>query len=171
MNVQIAERLAQLRRQNGYSQEELAAKLGLSRQAISKWERAESSPDTDNLIALAQLYDMSLDELLKGASEVPGAAADEQADKAVGAAPATPPVSGPEYDHYHAGDGTARRKRTVLWAVPFPAFVVIIYMILGFGFHLWNPGWILFFTVPVWYWICKMVDNSHDRNDAHQDSM
>jgi transcriptional regulator with XRE-family HTH domain len=64
MNVEIAQRLAELRRQNGFSQEVLAEKLGLSRQAISKWERAESSPDTDNLIALARLYKISLDELL-----------------------------------------------------------------------------------------------------------
>lgn len=53
MNVKIAQRLAGLRRQKGYSQESLANALGLSRQAVSKWERAESSPDTDNLIALA----------------------------------------------------------------------------------------------------------------------
>lgn len=65
MNVEIGARLAELRRENGLSQEELAAKLGLSRQAVSKWERAESSPDTDNLIALANLYGVSLDELLK----------------------------------------------------------------------------------------------------------
>ena len=46
----------ELRKKNGYSQEELAAKLGLSRQAVSKWERAEASPDTDNLVELAKLY-------------------------------------------------------------------------------------------------------------------
>lgn len=64
MNVKIAQRLADLRRQKGYSQESLANALGLSRQAVSKWERAESSPDTDNLIALARLYGVSLDDLL-----------------------------------------------------------------------------------------------------------
>ena len=64
MNIEIAQRLQKLRKENGYSQEELADKLGISRQAVSKWERAESSPDTDNLIILARLYNMSLDELL-----------------------------------------------------------------------------------------------------------
>ena len=53
MNLEIANRLLALRREHGYSQEELAYKLGVSRQAVSKWERAESSPDTDNLLALA----------------------------------------------------------------------------------------------------------------------
>jgi len=64
MNVEIAGRLADRRRDAGYSQEDLAERLGVSRQAVSKWERSESSPDTNNLIALAKLYDVSLDELL-----------------------------------------------------------------------------------------------------------
>ena len=64
MDLEIANRLLELRRSRGYSQEELAARLGVSRQAVSKWERAESAPDTDNLIALARLYDISLDGLL-----------------------------------------------------------------------------------------------------------
>lgn len=64
MNIEIANRLAQLRKQKGLSQEQLAEKLGLSRQAVSKWERAEASPDTDNLICLARIYGVSLDDLL-----------------------------------------------------------------------------------------------------------
>lgn len=64
MNVETANRLQNLRKKNGYSQEELAEKIGISRQAVSKWERAEASPDTDNLILLARLYGVTLDELL-----------------------------------------------------------------------------------------------------------
>ena len=75
MNIKLADRLVELRKENKLSQEALAEKLGLSRQAISKWERAEASPDTDNLIALATLYGISLDELLgnepKAEKEVP----------------------------------------------------------------------------------------------------
>lgn len=69
MNIETAKRLYEYRKAHGYSQEELAAKIGVSRQAISKWERSESSPDTDNLIALAQLYGVSLDTLLMGEEE------------------------------------------------------------------------------------------------------
>ena len=65
MNIEIANRLVHLRKSNHLSQEALAEKLGISRQAVSKWERAEASPDTDNLILLAKLYRVSLDELLK----------------------------------------------------------------------------------------------------------
>jgi len=72
MNVEIASRLVELRKKQGLSQEELAARLGISRQAVSKWERAESSPDTDNLIALAELYGVSLDDLLNMSPEDKG---------------------------------------------------------------------------------------------------
>ncbi|NLL76274.1 MAG: helix-turn-helix domain-containing protein [Clostridiales bacterium] len=71
MNIEIANRLVNLRKSNNLSQEALAEKLGISRQAVSKWERAEASPDTDNLILLARLYGVSLDELLKTEDEIP----------------------------------------------------------------------------------------------------
>lgn len=64
MNIEIANRLVHMRKAKGLSQEALAEQLGISRQAVSKWERAESSPDTSNLITLAKLYNVSLDELL-----------------------------------------------------------------------------------------------------------
>ena len=64
MNIQIANRLVEMRKEKGLSQEALAEQLGISRQAVSKWERAESSPDTSNLITLAKLYGISLDQLL-----------------------------------------------------------------------------------------------------------
>lgn len=69
MTKETADRLFQYRKANGYSQEELASKIGVSRQAISKWERGESSPDTDNLIALARLYSISIDELINATDE------------------------------------------------------------------------------------------------------
>lgn len=66
MDLAMAQRLVDRRKAAELSQEALAAQLGVSRQAVSKWERSESSPDTDNLIALAALYGVSLDELLYG---------------------------------------------------------------------------------------------------------
>ena len=66
MTIETANRLYELRKKQGLSQEELAEKLGVSRQAVSKWERSEASPDTDNLIALAKIYDLTLDELIYG---------------------------------------------------------------------------------------------------------
>ena len=80
MDVQIASRLANRRREAGLSQEALATKLGVSRQAVSKWERSEASPDTDNLIALAALYGVTLDELLYGADEQGSGSAEPEAN-------------------------------------------------------------------------------------------
>ena len=80
MDVQIASRLANRRREAGLSQEALAAKLGVSRQAVSKWERSEASPDTDNLIALAALYGVTLDELLYDTDEQDSGAAEPEAN-------------------------------------------------------------------------------------------
>ena len=69
----------------------------MSRQAVSKWERSESSPDTDNLIALAQLYGVSLDELLYVDDEMRDDVAFEAVDRAAeraAAADASKPASG-----------------------------------------------------------------------------
>ncbi|MDE6664357.1 MAG: helix-turn-helix transcriptional regulator [Lachnospiraceae bacterium] len=82
MNIEIANRLVELRKANNLSQEALAEKLGISRQAVSKWERAEASPDTDNLILLARLYNISLDELLKTDEEIIPEAARNENDRA-----------------------------------------------------------------------------------------
>lgn len=65
MNIETANRLYQFRKSHNLSQEELANKIGVSRQAVSKWERAEASPDTDNLILLSKIYGVTLDDLLK----------------------------------------------------------------------------------------------------------
>lgn len=61
MDLAMAQRLVDRRKAAELSQEALAAQLGVSRQAVSKWERSESSPDTDNLIALAALYGEAVD--------------------------------------------------------------------------------------------------------------
>ena len=64
MENELSLRLAELRKKNNLSQEALAEKLSLSRQAISKWERGESAPDTENLIALSKIFGVTLDELV-----------------------------------------------------------------------------------------------------------
>ena len=114
MNVEIAQRLSARRKQSGLSQEALAEKLGVSRQAVSKWERSESSPDTDNLIALAQLYGVSLDELLYVDDEMRDDVAFEAVDRAAeraAAADASKPASGT--DAGAAGRRTVRRLRSL----------------------------------------------------------
>lgn len=59
----FAEKLKELRKQSGLSQEKLAEKLGVSRQAVTKWERDTGVPDIDNIMAISKLFDVSMDEL------------------------------------------------------------------------------------------------------------
>ena len=63
--TQLADRLLDLRRKAGYSQEQLADLLGVSRQAISKWEGAQGRPEVDNVVKLAQIYRVSTDFILR----------------------------------------------------------------------------------------------------------
>ena len=67
--MSFAERILYCRKKAMLSQEELASKLGVSRQAVSKWETGESIPDMNNLAALAEIFDVSLDWLIKGEEE------------------------------------------------------------------------------------------------------
>lgn len=62
-------RLYQLRKQKGLSQEELANRLNVSRQTVSKWEVGDSTPDMEKLIAMSDLFDVSLDTLVMGKEE------------------------------------------------------------------------------------------------------
>lgn len=60
----LNENLKKYRTNKGLSQEKIAELLGVSRQAVTKWESGQTTPSSDNLIALAQIYDVSLDELI-----------------------------------------------------------------------------------------------------------
>lgn len=60
----ISMNLKRLRQQHHYTQEELAEELGVSRQVIAKWERGESTPDLHFCVRLAELYDVTLDNLV-----------------------------------------------------------------------------------------------------------
>ena len=62
--MNFAEKLLFLRTENGYSQETLAEELGVSRQSVSKWELGTTLPETDKLLAIGQLFGVSLDSLL-----------------------------------------------------------------------------------------------------------
>ena len=69
--MDFRERLFELRRQTGLSQEELASLLGVTRQAVQKWEAGTSRPDMDNLVSLAEYFKVSLDYLVKGTEPTP----------------------------------------------------------------------------------------------------
>lgn len=230
MNVEIAQRLAAMRREQGYSQEELAERLGLSRQAVSKWERAESSPDIGNIVALAKLYGVTVDELLSLEEDIADLEDDvrfEQQDKRTSAeeeakqaavraneaavraaqaavaatqarqtaeqavpaaspasipapapaaasapippaasspapfgAPAAPtgaPVIPPAYASQPPVE--AARKRGPWMTFPYPVLCVIVFLLAGFFGGIWHPAWVIFLTIPLYYWIAHIIEN------------
>lgn len=65
-DMKIAERIQQLRKSKGLSQEQLAAQLDVSRQAVSKWESGQSVPELDKIILMSNLFETTTDYLLKG---------------------------------------------------------------------------------------------------------
>ena len=61
----LADKIIQLRKKNGWSQEELASQLNVSRQAVSKWESAQAAPDLSKILSMSQLFGVTTDYLLK----------------------------------------------------------------------------------------------------------
>lgn len=144
MDLITANRLQQLRKMNGYSQDVLAEKLGISRQAISKWERAESSPDTDNLIALAKLYDMTLDDLLNTSADVVKVQPNPSKKK---------DFKGKAKSLLSKANDFGIYPKTALAMLkfPFPIIVTVLYVALSMIFKIWHPLWIIFLTIPLYY--------------------
>ncbi len=69
--MNLGERIAERRKKTGISQEKLAELIGVSRQAVTKWESGNANPDTENLIRLAEVFGCSIDELCGNSGEKP----------------------------------------------------------------------------------------------------
>lgn len=67
----LPEKLYDLRKKSGLSQEQLAERLGVSRQSVSKWESGRSVPEGDKLIAISECFNVSLDYLMRDGAEPP----------------------------------------------------------------------------------------------------
>ncbi len=78
----LADKITELRKKNGWSQEELAEKAGVTRQSVSKWESAQSQPDLDKIIKLAEIFGVTTDYLLRDENET-AAATEEKYGKTV----------------------------------------------------------------------------------------
>lgn len=211
MNIKTANRLVALRKQHHMSQEMLADKLEISRQAVSKWERAEAAPDLDNLLALSEIYGVSIDELLKGVDQSEGldegekekdyaaaasgqaserAAADDYPGNGDGCAETPGPEGQPEVvrvslsgihvkdkdsevhvglrgihveenggDSVHIGLGGIHvnderykwnRKMEALRGI-IAMLITILFFVCGIAWGAWNPAWMLFLLIPIFY--------------------
>lgn len=66
------------RKKNGYTQEQIAEKIGVSRQAVAKWERGEALPDIENIVALADIYEVTIDSLVRNVAAYGGKSPEKQ---------------------------------------------------------------------------------------------
>lgn len=152
----LGNKLYELRKQAGLSQEAFAEKLGVSRQAVSKWECGASLPDTDNLITIANLYNISLDELIgrpapeKTEKADPQEEYEDEDDK-----------EDAEAEAYYSDDGTpADKKRKTLralHALPYPVFATVVFLLWGFLLDGWYISWTVFITIPVYYSVIECI--------------
>lgn len=201
---------------------------GCRARAVSKWERAESAPDMGNLIALADLYEVTLDELLRVSPEVAddvrfesqeraesveteaaaaaeaalAAAARAEAAAATAAeAPEAPKVvvevSAPAIGHRvramarvcfptvrrhrrragclpswllptgfhsasvfgaHCAATDAPNRKIRCSRFPYPLLCAVIFLLAGFCFGWWHPAWVIFLTLPFYYWVVNTLE-------------
>ncbi|MBQ3258196.1 MAG: helix-turn-helix transcriptional regulator, partial [Oscillospiraceae bacterium] len=79
----LADKIVRLRKKNGWSQEELAEKMNVSRQAVSKWEGAQTIPDLEKILQLGTLFGVTTDYLLKDEIEDEEFSNDDSSDTTV----------------------------------------------------------------------------------------
>ena len=163
--IMLGNKLFELRKQNRLSQEELAEKLGVSRQAVSKWECGESLPDTDNLISISKLYGVSLDALVGNTPSE----ANTNASASERKAPIEEELDEMDEDEaeeqeeeqYYSYDGTpADKKRKVLrvlYALPYPIIITIAFLLWGFLADGWGVAWTLYITIPIFYTLLDAI--------------
>ena len=96
----LADKIMENRKKNGWSQEELAEKLGVSRQSVSKWEGAQAMPDMKKILQLAEVFDVSTDYLLRDEIEDPVPSEIVAVDRDLGEEEAVRNVSMEEANHF-----------------------------------------------------------------------
>ena len=95
--MKLGQKIAELRKKSGLSQEALAEKMNVSRQAVSKWESNQSIPDIEKIVDLSELFGVTTDYLLKNGTpsfELPGKSSEEKIGKAL------PAITDQEIDQY-----------------------------------------------------------------------
>lgn len=118
----LGEKIHQLRKEKGLSQEELAGQLTVSRQAISKWELGESTPDTENVVQLSKIFGVSTDYLLH----------DEVSDKET-----CDPYS------INEASGPARKRFVVHSFMLIPGIIFFLAFIYYMNSNIYVEAWVL----------------------------
>lgn len=123
--MKLEEKIAFLRKKNGWSQEELAFRLDVSRQAVSKWEMGASLPDLDNVLKMSELFSCSTDYLLKD-----GETSQEKAVET----------------NVEEKSQDEKPKKTVWKCIEdlFWLIILLVYLVCSFWTGAWYITWIIF---------------------------
>lgn len=149
----LADKIIQLRKREGLSQEELAEKMNVSRQAVSKWESAQSLPDIDKILQLSRMFNVSTDYLLK----------DEADDLEHSSEPSAVDTQTESID----SEKNTQQKHmsyplTNIVASSYWSLVTAIYFIWSFMSGDWDISWIVWPLSPLLYtpivMLCKEID-------------
>ena len=136
----FSEKLYQLRKKRGYSQEQLARELGVSRQAISRWELGEVVPDTANVLALCKLFSVTADELLREDTQP-----EPERSRDTDTAPETDATAEPDPDE------EKQQLQRDIRSVNTGILVRVAFLAACLGLHMWmntgDPAWRFVFVM------------------------
>lgn len=133
----LADKIIKLRKQHGWSQEELADKMDVSRQAVSKWECAQTIPDIEKVLQLSQLFNVSTDYLLKDTMPY---------EEQIQATQITSQQTNNDdkdiqksKNEYQKVVSTNPKRKELYWLI-----LILLYLAISFLSHAWSITWLLF---------------------------
>ena len=131
--MSFAENIQYLRKRDKLTQEELAEKLDVSRQSVSKWETGEAFPETEKLILLCDTFDVKMDDLMRGDVTKGVSAGGEANGERAGAKREEANKKAKFYDALeHA------------LSLAIMLLAAVIYVTIGCVWGIWHPSWIVF---------------------------
>lgn len=158
----FADNLQYLRKRDKITQEELADKLQVSRQSVSKWETGEAYPETEKIIALCDIFGVTMDDLMRGGVAQGGAGAQNEIAGDKGSENNSPDcprdAEKTELISDISPSGCGRKRSRAIGGAINGVLLfgsVLAYICMGAIANLWHPGWIIFiFAVAA----CAFVD-------------
>ncbi len=130
--MSFSENFIYLRKKAALTQEEIAERFDISRQAVSKWETGDAYPEMDKLVAICDFFQVSLDDLLQ---------------KDLSISPPAQEISVEPCEEEVRALSLGRVQAIINGLTVF--FCLGFYFICGFAFHAWHPAWIVFLLIPL----------------------
>lgn len=161
----LGEKIQMLRSKEGLSQEQLAERLTVSRQSVSKWELGQSTPDLDYVIQLSDIFNVSLDYLVKDINpqvENTRTSIHKENNRKIFDDTVFTKFPFPLFIPafiicslfgFHKGwNWFGANEPTLLQKLPIPFIVSLVYVLLCLsGLTAWNTFWLIFLLIPVYY--------------------